>query len=334
MLAVLQGRFAEAREVAQHAYRIAERAQIANAFPAYGTQMLGLCLEAGGLEQVEPATRQLIERFPAVTAYRAGRLLTLSRLNREAEARAEFEDLAGGSLLHLTRDDNWLTTVTSLAEVAAYLDDRARCAVLYDVLRPYAALTVVVNAAVLCMGAVTHYLGLLAMTLERWDAADEHFQRASQVHHQLEARPWQARTHYAYAAMLLRRGTAEDQVRARRLLDAALAVAGELGMVYLANGIGMLQRYAGRRVMTRATEDASMSPPLPAGLTPREVEVLRLVAAGHSNREIATALVLSVRTVDHHAAAIYAKIGARGRAAAIAFALRHGLVDSHDQAPR
>lgn len=66
----------------------------------------------------------------------------------------------------------------------------------------------------------------------------------------------------------------------------------------------------------------------PAGFTPRELEVLRLLATGRSNHEIAAELVLSVRTVERHISTIYEKIGARGkvaRAAATAYALRHGL---------
>jgi non-specific serine/threonine protein kinase len=65
--------------------------------------------------------------------------------------------------------------------------------------------------------------------------------------------------------------------------------------------------------------------PGPAGLTPRETEVLRQVAAGRSNRQIAAALVLSVRTVERHITNLYGKIGANGRADATAFAFRHGL---------
>jgi DNA-binding NarL/FixJ family response regulator len=60
-------------------------------------------------------------------------------------------------------------------------------------------------------------------------------------------------------------------------------------------------------------------------LTAREREVLRLIAEGKSNREIADYLVLSVRTVERHIANAYAKIGARGRADATAYALRHHL---------
>jgi non-specific serine/threonine protein kinase len=66
--------------------------------------------------------------------------------------------------------------------------------------------------------------------------------------------------------------------------------------------------------------------PAPAGLSPREIEVLRLLARGRMSREIADALVLSVRTVERHITNIYAKIGARGRADATAFAIEHGLL--------
>jgi DNA-binding NarL/FixJ family response regulator len=62
------------------------------------------------------------------------------------------------------------------------------------------------------------------------------------------------------------------------------------------------------------------------GLSEREREVLLLVARGQSNAEIAKELVLSVRTVEKHVANIYAKIGARGRADAATYALRHGLL--------
>jgi DNA-binding CsgD family transcriptional regulator/pimeloyl-ACP methyl ester carboxylesterase len=63
----------------------------------------------------------------------------------------------------------------------------------------------------------------------------------------------------------------------------------------------------------------------PDGLSPREVEVLRLLAAGESNSQIARRLGLSPHTVERHVANLYRKIRARGRADATAYALRHGL---------
>jgi ATP/maltotriose-dependent transcriptional regulator MalT len=62
------------------------------------------------------------------------------------------------------------------------------------------------------------------------------------------------------------------------------------------------------------------------GLTERELEVLRLVAAGYSNRQIATELVISDHTVRRHLQNIFAKLGVSSRGAATAFAFRHGLI--------
>jgi ATP/maltotriose-dependent transcriptional regulator MalT len=62
------------------------------------------------------------------------------------------------------------------------------------------------------------------------------------------------------------------------------------------------------------------------GLSPRELEVLRLVAGGRTNREIAAALVISEHTVARHLQNIYAKLGISSRGAATAFAYEHGLV--------
>lgn len=63
----------------------------------------------------------------------------------------------------------------------------------------------------------------------------------------------------------------------------------------------------------------------PGGLTPRESEILGLIAAGHTNPEIAEQLVISVRTVETHRAAIQRKLGTVNRAELVAFAKRHEL---------
>lgn len=65
----------------------------------------------------------------------------------------------------------------------------------------------------------------------------------------------------------------------------------------------------------------------PAGLSDREVEVLRLVARGLPNHHIAKRLVISRRTAEHHVQHIYAKIGHSTRAAATLFAMEHDLLN-------
>jgi DNA-binding NarL/FixJ family response regulator len=72
----------------------------------------------------------------------------------------------------------------------------------------------------------------------------------------------------------------------------------------------------------------------PAGLTAREVEVLRLLARGLTNKEIATQLVISPKTARNHVEHIYSKIGATHRAGAALFAIRHGLIPEEEPEPR
>ncbi|HLZ71874.1 MAG TPA: LuxR C-terminal-related transcriptional regulator [Dehalococcoidia bacterium] len=71
------------------------------------------------------------------------------------------------------------------------------------------------------------------------------------------------------------------------------------------------------------------APAYPSGLSAREVDVLRLIAAGRSTREIAETLTIAEGTVERHVTNLYGKIGVRNRAEATSFAHRRGLSDSH-----
>jgi DNA-binding NarL/FixJ family response regulator len=84
----------------------------------------------------------------------------------------------------------------------------------------------------------------------------------------------------------------------------------------------------GARLDAHAIE--TTRPRRPAGLTEREVEVLRLIAAGQANKEIAAELHLSSKTVSRHLTNIFNKIGVTSRAAATAFAFEHHLIARRD----
>ena len=80
------------------------------------------------------------------------------------------------------------------------------------------------------------------------------------------------------------------------------------------------------RSSTTAPPPLSSAPEHPAGLTPREVEVLVLVATGLTNAQVAQRLFLSPRTVQRHLNSIYHKLGVNSRTAATRFAIEHRLL--------
>ena len=124
-------------------------------------------------------------------------------------------------------------------------------------------------------------------------AATEAFQTAR------EARPYRsALTDEAAAAKL--RGAAKDGKLCPEAVEAVLAVAGQPA-----------RRSTGERI---------------AGLTPREIEVLRLIAAGHTAKEAARELEISPKTADNHIQSLYSKIGVKTRAGAALFALERGMM--------
>jgi DNA-binding CsgD family transcriptional regulator len=118
--------------------------------------------------------------------------------------------------------------------------------------------------------------------------------------------------HFDYALTSLARIEALGPAAQPAEIDACRALLQELG------ALPSLQR------LDAFAQSRSRS--APHQLTPREVEVLRLVAQGLTNRQIAEVLVISERTAINHVSHIFAKIGVEHRSAATAFALRHGLV--------
>jgi DNA-binding CsgD family transcriptional regulator len=138
------------------------------------------------------------------------------------------------------------------------------------------------------------------------------------------------------AALALAEACAAPYERALTLLAQA-ALHGAVGApaaarVALDASRALLEPLQSRPALARAATLAARlfllqpaAPAYPCGLTAREVEVLRLLAAGRSNREIAAALFVSARTVERHLEALYRKLDARNRTEAAAFALRHHL---------
>jgi DNA-binding NarL/FixJ family response regulator len=202
------------------------------------------------------------------------------------------------------------------------LERKAVAPLLYDSLLPHAATSIVHLSGYGCQGSTSHFLGMLAALMERREEAEGHFEAALAMHtQQLQSPNLTAKTRLEYAALLASDPAERD--RALDLVYEAHATFHELGMKYLEGRSHELR--ARLQATAPGAAPASQGQPQVDGLTPREVEVLGLIASGLSNAGIAEQLVLSVATVERHISNIYAKIGARGRADATSYAIGHGL---------
>ncbi|MEU9115494.1 LuxR C-terminal-related transcriptional regulator, partial [Streptomyces sp. NPDC048483] len=143
---------------------------------------------------------------------------------------------------------------------------------------------------------------------------------------QLEAPTLLATARLRLAEALITQGGAGPRGAAGELLRQAEAVARDLGAAPLEAEIVALARRA-RIPLRQADDKAAPAPGAALGLTEREREVLRLVAAGRSNRKIAEELFISPKTVSVHVSNILAKLGASGRGEAAMIAHRLGGFD-------
>ncbi|MEU2299470.1 helix-turn-helix transcriptional regulator [Streptomyces antibioticus] len=166
--------------------------------------------------------------------------------------------------------------------------------------------------------------------LEEWTetvTAFEHLERPYDL----------ARTRHRLAEALLTGGTDDDgdrendRDRAAELLRLAHAVATHLGARPFADAVDLLARRA-RLAVVPALPQCSADPVEALGLTSRERDVLRLVAAGRTNRQIAERLFISPKTASVHVSNILAKLGVSGRGEAAAVAHRVGLSPTEEQA--
>lgn len=321
MIATHEGRFGDAETLALQALRSGQRFDRGNAAGIFGVQMFTLRRHQGRLRELAPVLRQFLSTESATATWQPGLAVLHCELGAIEEARAVFDKLAAGGFATLAQDAIRVASLAYLAEVCVWLGDTVRAATLFELLLPYAERNLVFGAHTASFGAAARLLGMLATTLQRWDTAQRQFEYALAFDQRSGARPWLAHSRREFAAMLLRRGGGGDRERALPLLETALAEARHLGMVALEQAVLDTQEQA------KVNASARAEPPAPiAGLSLREVQVLRLVAAGKTNQEIASLLFRSPNTVANHVRNILGKTQAANRAEASAFAARHRLL--------
>jgi DNA-binding NarL/FixJ family response regulator len=311
--AMLAGRFAEAEELAAQGLAIGRRAGDKGVGIRYASVVATLRLMEGRFGQTVELFQRLSARFPAMLMCRAGLAAALAEAGHADQAQAEVERLATEDLAAVPRDPGWSWSLAILALACHHLGDTTRAARVREPLEPYADRNIV-TAGALCLGPAAYYLGLLDLTLGQPEQAVGRLEQAAALAARMEARPMVAMSREGQARALLALDRPGDRQHATALLSEVAVTAQELGI----HGLG-------ERASALLKELATPAPTWPAGLTGREVEVLRLIAAGHSNRAIAQALYISPNTVLRHVSNIFTKTGVANRAEAAAYATRQGL---------
>lgn len=312
MIAIFRGQLDEGERIAQRALELGRQAEGQNLLAAFGGQLLIIRWQQGRIAELRPLIETSRRNQPEVALWAAVLAFIESESGDHAAARALFEELARDRFEAASREDSGLVVLVLSALVCGALGDGLRADQLYERLRPYDGRNIVVSEGVACVGAAGLYLGMLSATARRFDDAEAHLRQAAQFNAENGGRPWAAHAEFELARVLLARRRGGDRRTARELLRRALGVARDTGMRRLQD-----------RIEETVRSHKKLSSERPDGLTPRECEVLRLVAQGLSTSEVSERLVLSERTTARHITNIYAKIGARNRVEATAYAFRH-----------
>ena len=311
-LALCSGDLDEAEAAAQRSH---EWSRLLTGRPpsgVYGIQMFGIRREQGRLNELAAAARAFASSDQAATAWRPALAALLAELGMFDEARLQLQ-LIREQGFDAHRSTLWVASLSYLVDACGLLGDGEMAARLYPELAPLGSGNVVVGHGVACYGAADRYLGVLAATIGDHARAIMHFERAAVRNREMGARTWLAHTLYSHGRTLSQRGAPDDERKAARLLAEAATLAESIGMpTLLARAHALGARVVGGQ-------------PLPDDLSEREVEILRLVAAGQSNREIGQELFISGHTVANHVRNILRKTGSANRTEAAGYAFRKGL---------
>lgn len=314
-LLILDGRWQEARRIAE----AVDTLNIANEF-SFRDSMLGpLARAQGDLDRAWQLVRETWPDGPVTEPGDRFVLFALPLLRLAVDLALDAGDLPTAQPW-LGAHDRWLDqtgAVLGRSEGAAVRAryERARGhreqayqsaqKALADATEPHQPLALI---------AAHRLIGELDTDARRFAAARDHLGQSLALAEACHAPYERALTLLAFAAFHLAAGEAEQ---ARPVLEEVRGICTRLGA---------------RPALTRADALAAQldardgaRPAYPAGLTAREVEVLRLVAAGLTNAEIAERLFVSRGTVKIHLVHIYDKIGVSNRAGAVRFATDHGL---------
>ena len=318
--AFLDGDFAAAAQVAENLLELGRSFGPDDTEGTYGLQMYMIRRETGALEQVRPllgAVRQ------APDTWEPGLLALYTELGLAEEARDllwQLLERVDGAAARQSPWAQWTAVLVFLTEAALALGDVPAARRLRPLLAPYSGQQLIAGQFVAVFGPADAYLAALDSLLGNSDSAERLFTAALAQAAGFGAVVHRASVLTAWAAHLDAGGgagarAADMRVQARRLA----ASTGQARLLRLLDRMETLAPGSDKRD-TLGGADA-------AGLTPREIAVLQLLADGSSNREIASRLKITENTASNHVRSILLKTGAANRTQAAMMAVSRGWIE-------
>lgn len=313
--AFLDGDFVAAARLAEDLLELGRAFGTDDTEGQYGLQVYMTRREAGALAQVRPLV-DTIRQAPGT--WEPGLLALYTELGLAEETREllwNLLDRVGDGATRQSPWAQWTAVLVFLVEAALELGDVAAARRLRPLLAPYSGQQLVAGQFVAVFGPADAYLAALDALLGDAESADRLFAAALAQANAFGALVHRASTLTAWAA----HAVSADPTRAREMIAEARRLAASTGQARLLRRLDRLEARSG----------APDGPGVPggadaAGLTPREVAVLRLLAEGSSNKEIAARLRITENTAANHVRSILVKTGTANRTQVAMMAVSRG----------
>jgi len=318
--AFLDGDFPAAARIAEDLVELGRSFGPDDTEGTYGLQMYMIRRETGALEQVRPLVGAIRQSSPT---WEPGLLALYTELGLADDARDllwQLLDRIDETAARQSPWAQWTAVLVFLVEAALALGDESAARRLRPLLAPYSGQQLIAGQFVAVFGPADAYLAALDSLLGDRDSAERLFAAALAQATGFGALIHRASTLTAWAAHLA--AAADPDPRTGEMRAEARRMAASTGQARLLRLLDQLDTPAAGP----DDRDSRAAGPDAAGLTPREIVVLRLVASGTSNREIASRLKISENTAANHVRSILLKTGAANRTQVAMLAVSRGWI--------
>ena len=319
LFSAAKGDFQDAQKYAATALDLCQWLPGQDGEGVYGLQMFTIKREQGALLGIEGLVQKFVQDTPQYSHWLPGLALIYTDLGQLDKAKPIFDDLMYNELASIAKDAMWLTCIAYLSEICHQLQDIESAKILYKALLPYKGFNVLVGSNICTLGSTDRYLGLLAMTIQDTELAQQLLDNAIELNEKHGFHVYTAHSRYELALLLSQTKQPNDRSRAQTLVDEVLAFSQANQMQALTKKTLTLR--------SRVRSGPELSAIDEFGLSKRERQILTLIAQGKQNKDIAEQLFISTNTVAAHIRNILEKTGTSNRIEASNFAQQRHLIE-------